>query len=314
MNHYHSTNNVTIRGIIVFYKLLVFTTMLCMLFFQSATGQQKAGRPGNFYAITGNGITDTSWLFGTYHLVKSSYLDEVPAVKEAFKKSTSVVVELLIDSAKLPVAYAKGLLQDKTLSDLLDKPFIDSLEKEVQQTLGVGMLQINNLKPINLALTLSMVYLVTDSSSPIHKYTGKPIDGYFAETGKQAGKQVHALETIEEQLDLLFNQSSDEEQVKQLKSFVRNKTEMINQGNELIKNWFSHDLNGMYSISEKSLQTFGSEDELLKKRNEKWMKILPALLKKESQFIAVGALHLASTDGLVKMLEQSGFTVTPIKL
>ena len=300
-------------------KTVIHNTAICILLFglifiHPVEAQQKTDKPGNFYAITGNGLTDTSWLFGTYHLVKSSYLNEVPAVMNAFKKSNGVVVELVIDSAKLPAIYTMGILKDKMLTDLLDKPFSDSLESEVKNTLGVGLMQINNLKPINLALTLSMVYLVTDKNSPIQKYSGDAIDGFFAESGKSAGKKVTALETIEEQMYLLFNKLPDEEQVKQLKYFIRNKHEMIQQGNELINNWFSHDLNGMYKISEKGLQVFGNEDDLLKRRNEKWMKTIPALLKKESQFIAVGALHLASENGLIKLLEQSGYKVTAIKL
>jgi len=89
---------------------------------------------------------------------------------------------------------------------------------------------------------------------------------------------------------------------------------MISQGNELIENWFKHDLEKMYSVSEKGMAVFGNENDFLNNRNNKWMKTIPGLLKKESQFIAVGALHLAGPSGLVKQLEALGYTLTPIKL
>lgn len=310
----HSTNIKKNTEYAVIHNTIICILVLGLILIHPVKAQQQPEKPGNFYAITGNGLTDTSWLFGTYHLVKSSYLNEVPAVVDAFNKSKSVVVELVIDSAKLPAIYTMGMLKDKKLTDMLEKPFMDSLETEVKNTLGVGLIQINNLKPINLALTLSMVYLVTDKSAPIQKYSGSAIDGYFAESGKLSGKNVTELETIEEQMDLLFNKLPDEEKVNQLKYFIRNKHEMIQQGNELIKNWFNHDLNGMYEVSENGLKIFGNEDDLLKIRNEKWMKKLPALMKTESQFIAVGALHLASKNGLIKLLEQAGFKVTAIKI
>jgi uncharacterized protein YbaP (TraB family) len=41
---------------------------------------------------------------------------------------------------------------------------------------------------------------------------------------------------------------------------------------------------------------------------------LPDLLKRQSQFIAVGALHLAGPYRLVKQLKEPGYTLTPIKL
>jgi uncharacterized protein YbaP (TraB family) len=42
------------------------------------------------------------------------------------------------------------------------------------------------------------------------------------------------------------------------------------------------------------------------------MKTLPDLMAKESQFIAVGALHLAGPYGLISLLQKQGYTVTPV--
>jgi len=207
-----------------------------------------------------------------------------------------------------------GLIKEKTLATYLERPFKDSLETELKSTLGVGIAQLNQLKPVNVALTLSMVYLITDKNSPLQKYSGSMLDGYFAATGKQAGKKITEFETIEEQMNVLFNSSSNEEQVNQLKLFLRNKTDMINQGNELIENWFKHDLNKMYAVSEKGFAVFGNENDFLSKRNDKWMQTIPGLMKNQSQFIAVGALHLAGPHGLVEQLKQLGYTLTPVKL
>ncbi len=313
MTTYHSTKFIKER----IYKVRIAATLLLFIFGIGSgltTNAQEASQQSNFYAITGNGLKDTSWLFGTYHLVKSSYLSEVPEVLRAFNKAKAVAVELVLDSAKTVAGRSMGMLQNKTLSDLLDKPFKDSLDKELRTTLGVGIEQINQLKPINVALTLSMVYLISDLNSPLQKYSGAMLDGYFAEAGKQAGKTVTEFETIEEQMNLLFNSATNEEQVDQLKLFLRNKNDMINQGNELIDNWFKHDLEKMYAVSERGLAVFGNENDFLTNRNNKWMKTLPGLLKKESQFIAVGALHLAGSSGLIKQLQLLGYTLTPIKL
>lgn len=313
MNTHHSTKITKEK---VFFVRL--TTVLLMFIFGMLLGisanAQETKQQSNFYSITRNGLKDTSWLFGTYHLVKSSYLNEVPEVVEAFNKAKAVAVELVLDSSKTAAAASMGLLKNKTLSLLLDKPFNDSLDKELRTTLGIGIAQVNQLKPINVAITLSLVYLVRNTNSPLQKYSGTMLDGYFAENGKLAGKPITEFETIEEQMNLLFNNVSDEEQVNQLKYFLRNKNEMINQGNELIEHWFKHDLEKMYSVSEKGMLVFGNENDFLNNRNNKWMKILPGLLKKQSQFIAVGALHLAGPSGLVKQLEDLGYTLTPIKL
>lgn len=268
----------------------------------------------NFYAITGNGIKDTSWLFGTYHLVRSSYLNEVPAVNEAFRNASGVVVEMVMDTAKAPAAMAMGMLQKGTLSDLLQQTFADSLDNELKTTLGAGIAQLNQFKPMNVMLTLSIIYLMQGNNIRLQQFTGPFLDGYFAEEGKFANKSITPLENIEDQMNLLFNTTSNEEQVKQLQYFLRNKTEMIDQGNALLGNWFEHDLDKMHALSQKSLHLFGSSELFLKNRNDKWMKSIPELMAKESQFIAVGALHLTGPEGLIFQLKQMGYTITPIKL
>jgi len=313
MTNYNSTKSTKEKVFFVRLTAAFLMFIFGMLLGISAKGQE-AKQQSNFYAITGNGLKDTSWLFGTYHLVKSSYLNEVPEVIQAFNKAKAVAVELVLDSSKTVAAASMGLLKNKTLSDLLDKPFSDSLDKELKTTLGLGIEQINQLKPINVALTLSMVYLVTNTKSPLQKYSGSMLDGFFAEKGKLAGKTITEFETIDEHMNVLFNSVSNEEQVNQLKYFLRNKSDMIIQGHELIEYWFKHDLEKLYSVSEKGMAVFGNENDFLNNRNNKWMKMLPGLLKKESQFIAVGALHLAGPTGLVKQLQELGYTITPIKL
>jgi uncharacterized protein len=85
-------------------------------------------------------------------------------------------------------------------------------------------------------------------------------------------------------------------------------------GDELLQYWFQDDLAGMYRVYEKTIVLSGEEDYLLKNRNLQWMKTIPSLLKKESQFIAIGALHLAVEFGLITQLRNAGYTVTPVKL
>ena len=148
----------------------------------------------------------------------------------------------------------------------------------------------------------------------LNKYSGSALDGHFVEKGKAAGKIITPLETITEQMDLLFNQKTDEEQAYDLIQFMRNKKVNIRIGNDLLKSYFDNDLNAIQSLYKESLKISGDNDYLVKPRNAKWMKVLPALLIERSQFIAVGALHLSGPDGLVEQLKKQGYTITALKL
>lgn len=276
-----------------------------------AIGQDK---PGIFYSISGNGLKEPSYMYGTYHLIKDSYLNSFPTVKEKLSSAKGVVVEVLLDSAQMGAAMQAGMLKDKTLSSLLPTSTADSLDAVLKESIGVGIAAVNSLKPVNVTLTLSLVHLLKSSAAAMNQYTGEPLDQYFAQTGKKSGKTVTALETITEQMNILFNSESEEEQVKALRLFLNKRTEMLSMGDSLLQYWLQGDLNKMYALTEAMNFSSPGEDYLIKKRNLNWMEKLPQLMQQESTFIAVGALHLAGPWGLTKLLTDAGYTVTPIKL
>jgi hypothetical protein len=49
-------------------------------------------------------------------------------------------------------------------------------------------------------------------------------------------------------------------------------------------------------------------------RNKKWMTTIIGLLNNQSCFIAVGFNHLRYREGLVRLLRQEGFTLTPVSM
>jgi uncharacterized protein len=318
MLHYHSTKqHIKVKNRL--QPFIITLVVICMcLAHPSVQAQTVANKPGIFYAVTGNGLKDTSWLFGTYHLVKSSYLDGLPVVKKAFDKAKGVVVEIIMDESSQQLAQKASLLQNNTLKSLLDKPFADSLDAELKAELGAGIDQLNQLKPISVMLTLSMVYATKYNDSQIAKYTGLPLDLNFVAEGKKSGKDIGALETLASQMDLLFNTLTEAAQVSTLKVFLRNKKMAQQEGNELLAAWFKQDLDRLYKVIERSRTLYGMGDTdyyylMNDARNINWMKKLPGLLAQQSQFVAVGALHLMGPNGLVEQLRKQGYTVTPIK-
>ncbi len=298
------------KVILIKTVVMLFLFAIGFLLGKTAAAQSSSKKPGIFFTVTGNGLKDTSYLFGTYHLIKSSFLDNAPNVVSALNNAKGIVVEVVIDSSKLQEAQAIGLLQNKTLSDLVDKNFKDTLENELKSLLGVGIDPFNQAKPVNVSITLSMVYLMKNNSKTLNQFTGLPLDSYFASVAKEQLKTISTMETLTEQMNLLFTKTSDEEQVRQLKLFFQNKTEMVRLGDDLLKTWLSNDLEKIGNLYNQTIALTGEEDYLVKDRNEKWMKTLPGLLHKQSQFIGVGALHLAGKDGLVEKLRKMGYTVT----
>ena len=47
-------------------------------------------------------------------------------------------------------------------------------------------------------------------------------------------------------------------------------------------------------------------------RNKNWVEKMPEMMKTRSNLFAVGAAHLTEDYGLINLLRQKGYTVTPV--
>jgi uncharacterized protein YbaP (TraB family) len=188
------------------------------------------------------------------------------------------------------------------------------VSQELQSTSGMTMDMFNSFKPNFITVMITMAYNQKENKELLSKYSGQPIDGYLALYGRKNNKNVSTFETMQEQMDFLFNHDSDEKQAEQLVEFVKSKDEMIKSQVELTNMYLQQDLTGMYNMFKKYSKQFGDADYLLDDRNVKWMEKIPGLLSTGDQFIAVGAMHFVGNNGLIKLLREKGYSVTPLPL
>ncbi|MCE2497019.1 MAG: TraB/GumN family protein [Flavobacteriales bacterium] len=301
--------------------LTLFSLLLFLIF--SAYGQMRIApssamtvdggqEQGVFWKIDKEGMEQPAYLFGTYHLLNEGFLNEWPGVHRAFEASDEVVVEMVIDSSALGQAMMMGMMTDQTLEALLDSSEFHMLDDETQQSLGMSLSQLNQMKPIVVSLLLTLSY--NQAQFPeLASIPGLPMDAYFGFEGEKAGKEVRGLETLLEQSELLYNYGTPEEQADDLVEMVREKEEAIQLTKDILVAYRDNDFQVLQELGEDSAD-WGGMEELLDKRNERWLKLLPGILEEGKVFIAVGALHLTGSKGLVHELREMGYTVEPAEL
>lgn len=291
-------------------QALALLVLLCLNFNQVSPAQTTASQPSLLWKITGNGLKKPSYLYGTFHLVPSGYLPAEGEVMAAFLSAKGVIVEIEMDSAQLMRASMLAIMSDHRLSQLLAPQDYAVLDTAFQVATGYALKPFEQVKPVALSLMLSIAY--NQQAAPwLKEYQGAPLDMYFQQEGRRLGKHILALETVEEQLRLLYGAETVEAQAQDLLAMVRDHARMRTTTAELVEGWRTQDLARMQAASDQMMDSFGSPKELLNDRNDKWMAVLPKALKKGPQFIAVGALHLAGEDGLVQQLRDLGYTVEP---
>ncbi|MBF8961793.1 TraB/GumN family protein [Pontibacter sp. FD36] len=265
------------------------------------------------WEISGNGLKQPSYLYGTYHLLNASFLNTVPEVMERFMESRGVVVETEIDSAKMMQLGAKMVMPDNKLSNLLSKEDYALVNEEIKTQFGFELSMADQMKPMTLLLMLSLKDY--QRMEVLKEYTGQPLDMYFASYNKKSKKKVSTLETMEQQFDLLYNHHPLDKQAEQLVAYVKNKEAAMKMSDKLVQLYFDKDLAGMWKLSNDYNELTGGGDMayMTDDRNKDWMTKLPAIMKEQSTFIAVGALHLPGENGLLQLLQRAGYTVKPLQ-
>lgn len=263
------------------------------------------------WKVSGNGLAQPSYLFGTYHLIKSGFLPQDGKVMKAFQSADGIAVEMEIDSSQLGLIGGYSVMQGNVLSKLLNEEEYKIVDQEVQTLIRQPLETLDQLKPMSVMLFLSLTY-ATKVAPELLQYDGSPLDQYFVEAGREKGKSIHTFESMIEQMELLYNNSTVEEQAEQLVKFVKDKKKVAKYSRDLVDLYVSENIDKMESISAEWGDSFGGMEALLDDRNNKWMKSIPQLISQKSMFVAVGALHLPGESGLIRLLQKQGYTVEPV--
>lgn len=264
------------------------------------------------WEVSGNELKQPSYLFGTYHILKDSYISKAPTVRQAFDKSAGVVVETTVDSAAMLSMAMKAMMPGKNLKQLISPADYDLVANEFKKMTGYDLAMFSMMKPIMTATTLSMAYTEKESDT-LNRFTGQPIDLFFASEGRKLNKTVTPLETMEQQMGFLFDHDPVEKQATDLVTMVKEKAGMQKAAGDLTKLYLKGDLDGLYKLSRSFEDKYGDLSFLVTERNQTWMKRLPGLMATRPTFIAVGALHLAGPDGLIALLRKQGYQLKAVK-
>lgn len=292
-------------------KILFIVSLLSILW----TGYLSAQQIENtlLWKISGNNLEQPSYLFGTFHLLQDEFLETKPVVLNHFHSAEQILLEVEIDSTQMQALSMMAVMQGDLISNYLTEDEQTFLSEILTSTLGVGLSQVDMLKPMALMATLSMIHNQMVLGEELTGYDGLPIDQWFATEGKINGKQIVALESMEEQMHLLFNSATVEEQSEQLVSYLQSEEESFELIRTLFDCYVTEDLNCLHQIGEDMYDEMPAMTDFLDVRNANWMEKIPSLIETKSSFIAVGALHLTGNNGLIELLKQEGFQVEPLQ-
>lgn len=270
------------------------------------------------WKVSGGGLENPSYLFGTYHLMPSTFVDSVPGLSQAIESVDAVWVEIEHEKMNSPevMAQMSALMTapaDSSIDRLLSDDgysMVDAVVRRYLGTFGVTLDQLKTMRPA--ALSLQLAQLMTMEKLPNSDFS-RLLDGEVERRVKALGKPSHSLETVDYQLQLFFGaplpkQAADLlEMCKQIDEVERNFDDIHEAYTSQDFSKLTEALCDPVSMSREDMETICFQ------RNEKWLPTLIDAAKKGGIIVAVGAAHLVLEKGLIELLRQQGFTVEPVK-
>ncbi|MFK0525573.1 TraB/GumN family protein [Paenibacillus illinoisensis] len=274
---------------------------------EAETAEQTGGR-GFMWEVESNG--NTVYLVGSMHIADDSFYPLREEFEEAFAEADYLGVEIDIskaaDEAQQKLILDLGSYQDgTTLKDHVSSETYTKLEDILKKN-GLEPNALDAFKPWVAESTLASL-----KSAAAGYEASAGVDLYFIQKAIESKLPIIELESYESQLGM-FNDFSKELQEETLKATLDNFDVLDDSVNQMAEMWKTGNDEQLLDLTNNFSDNEEYNQAMLIDRNIGMADKIDGYLKsdkKEEYFIVVGAAHYLGEHGIVKLLEDKGYTV-----
>lgn len=273
------------------------------------TPVSSAEQAGSVWVVDDPKTGGRLFLCGTIHILREKDYPLSPAYEAAYANSDRVVFEL-------PPGAGDGNAMTNRMRELglfgpdgsLEKSIPAETWQRVNQwakSRGIGAASLNRFRPWFVSLLITSTEYAALGAKP-----QMGVDHYFEDRAKNDRKPGEGLETVEFQLQLFAKLTADQQR-EMLDQTLAEVSTLPQEYEEMIDAWKRGELEPLREMLFREAEKFPDlMDLFLFDRNLAWMPRLEQMLTKgEKVMVLVGTGHFAADKGLLKLLEQRGYTV-----
>ncbi|MEL6820254.1 MAG: TraB/GumN family protein [Calditrichota bacterium] len=255
------------------------------------------------WEISHDSLENPSYLYGTVHVIGESDFIMHENAETALSASEQLVLELNPTSPDVQseLIKAMAMTDGQTLQSILGDDF-DAVAAVFADSFNLDLNQLNRIKPFFVA-SMIIPKLLNEAA--------KSYELVFIEKAVGLGIGIAELETVADQVGAL-DQMSHEEQAEMLRTTAFEIQEQREMFKYLVELYHQEDIKKLNKASVELSDMQDFEAALLTKRNQNWIPLIETFIKEKSSFIAVGAAHLAGDEGVIKLLKEAGYKLTPL--
>lgn len=268
---------------------------------------KEAGR-GFMWEVQNNG--NTVYLVGSMHIADDSFYPLRPEFEQAFAEADYLGVEIDLskaaDEEQQNMIMKLGMYQDgTTLKDHVSKDTYAKVGDILEQN-GMKRDALDAFKPWVVETTISSLKSVMAGYEAT-----EGIDLYFIQKALERKIPIVELESYESQLSM-FDQFSKELQEKNLKAALDNFDVLDDGVDQMADMWKKGDEKALLELTNSMAGDAEYNKAMLIDRNIGMADKIDGYLKSDKKaeyFIVVGAAHYLGEHGVIKLLEDKGYTV-----
>lgn len=272
------------------------------------------------WKVSGGNLARPSYIFGTHHMAPKTMIDQVHGLDDAIQACDIVVGEVARDS--LLSNEVQGMMAgymmapaDSTLSKLYtdeEYKIVATVFNKYFGSMGVRLNQMENLKPVAVSTQMQAIQMM--KYFPEFNGADGMIDMAVLTRANEAGRPSEGLETVKEQCEILFNGSLKDQAHSLLESCKKDEY-FEQQCKELNEAYLSQNLDKVWAAMNNA--TSGDSEaeleSLIYSRNRSWATKLQRMMPERACLVCVGCGHLPGDQGLLQLLRNAGYTVTPVQ-
>ena len=270
------------------------------------------------WKISGNGLKQPSYLYGTLHGICKKDIKLKPKLLNVLNQAHTLAFECNFsgldpykDNNRILIFKFPGDISDEhymhynnTLEGILEPEKYKFIDRFFKDSLHIG----RGIKPFQFFHPLIPIGIVEDA------ILGCPTSSYEMFMGHRMANVIYqykGLETLRESAAISHRYKTYKILANELFETVKNyktiKAEHRQAYKTLITQYEAENIN-QFKIDSKL-----EEDKVFViERNIKWMPKIEKMIKKHITVIAVGVKHLAGENGLIDLMKANGYSVTAV--
>ncbi len=248
---------------------------------------------------------ERGFVFGTVHSQDARAYVHVPQALDAMARVEAVFGELDIQAARADSAQLVASMMlppGKSLRDYYKPRAYDRLQKALKEEFGPLVLFVGKLKPFYLMAILSQEGMRKDSS--------ETLDVYLLERAASMGKRTGGVETMAEQMAAV-DAVPLQEQADLLYAAVK-RPHHQKEMDRMMDDYARQDLVAIQRMLSEGPSSYGFDHALVRDRNRVMVQRMDSLMGLAPSFFAVGAAHLPGDDGVLRLLAERGYVLSPV--